>query len=179
MQKFSLAISKQTLTKMGICAGVILAFGALIIVPGVMESKKVGKATVLLQVDIEKQRVLFPIYLKLKGLLERKLLNQLPVPEPKALEESELNAVIKSLEQAAIDAGLKPLKVFPDPASLAKETGMLGVDCEFFGKYLDFQKFYFKVGELPSLRHFEKVEAKEGPDGVNFTLRLQLAVKTG
>jgi Tfp pilus assembly protein PilO len=179
MQKFALNLSKQSMSKIGICAGVIVLFIAAFIVPAVMEKKKVSREFVNAQVEHERQKVLFPLYEGLKAQLERKVVQKIPLPEPAVLLESELNAAIRQIEKAATDAGLQVSNVLPDPASLAKESGLLGVNCEFFGMYEHFQKFYFNVGSLPSLRHFEKLEAQEGAEGVRFTLRVQLAIKTG
>jgi Tfp pilus assembly protein PilO len=179
MQKISLDISKQSLSKLLLCATVVILFIALFIVPALMEKKKISREFINAQADLERQKVLYPMYLGLKAQLDRKVVNHLPTPEPNVLLESDLNDAMRQIEQAAVDAGLQVNNVLPEPASLAKESGLLGVQCEFFGLYESYQKFYYKVGAMPALRHFERVEAQEGAEGVRFTLRLQLAIKTG
>ncbi len=179
MANMPVSISKQTLSKLGVCIGIVVAFVAFLLLPNVMTSKKINKDIVQLQAEIERQKVLYPVYEELKKKLETKHVKELQIAALVPLTEAQINDITTQLEQMGANVGFSVQTVLPDPASLAKETGQLGVSCEMFGTYDNFRKLLLALGGLPSLRHIEKVEVKEAANGVNISMRLQLAVTTG
>ncbi len=175
----TIKLPKQSLLKMGICAVIIVAVVGLLILPNILRDKEVKREILMLQADLERQRYLFPIYSKLKAQLESKVVEQLPMPEPTALTESEIDTATHAIEDVAIKSNMRINDVTPDPGSLIKSTGYVGVTCEIYGSHFNFRSFLMSLGNLSYLRHIEKIEMQEGADGVNYSLRLQLAVKTG
>ncbi len=178
-QKASIKLPKQSLVKMGICALIIVAFVGLLILPNILEDRDVKHEILTLQAEIERQKILFPIYIKLQSELTRKVVDELPIPEPTALTEAEIDKATHDIEDVAIRTKLKINDVTPDPASLTKAAGYVGVNCDFYGSYFNLRAFLIELGSLPYLKHIEKLDMQEGADGVNFTMRLHLAVKTG
>ncbi len=179
MQKPSFKLSKQSVAKLLVCLGILVAFVALLILPNIMEDKESKREILRMQAEIERQKILYPLYLKLMGELQNKVVEELPIPEPELLTEDQIDAATHTVEDLAISAQLKINEVTPDPGSLAKSEGYVGVNCDFYGNFMNFRDFLTKLGGVPYLRHIEKIELQEGADGVNYLLRLQLSVKTG
>ncbi len=179
VQKSSLNLPKQSLVKLAVCAGILVAFVALLILPNIMEDKQVKRDVLQIKADIEKQKILYPIYIKLMAELKNKVVQELPIPEPEQLTEDKVDAAIHAVENMAMESDLRINEVTPDPMSLAKSEGYVGLNCDFYGDFMDIRSFLTQLGSLPYLRHIEQINLQEGADGVNYTLRLQLAVKTG
>jgi len=178
LQKSSINMSRQSLLKLAVCAAVLVGFVALFIVPNIMEDKRVKREVLQLQAEIEKQKILFPIYIRLKAELQNKVVEELPIPDPEQLTEDKVDAAIHAVEDMAIKADLRINEVTPDPMSLAKSEGYVGLNCDFYGPFMNVRSFLVQLGSLPYLRHIEQIDMQEGADGVNYLMRLQLAVKT-
>lgn len=179
MQKSSINLPRQSVIKLGICAAIVVAFVALLILPNIMEDKRVKREVLQKQAEIEKQKILFPIYLRLQAELNNKVVEELPIPEPQQLTEDKVDAAILAVEDMAIKADLRINDVTPDPLSLAESAGFVGLNCDFYGDFMNVRDFLVQLGSLPYLRHIEQIDMQEGADGVNYLMRLQLAVKTG
>lgn len=177
-QKSSLNMPKQSLVKLGICAAILVAFVALLILPNIMEDKRVKRDVLQIKAEIEKQKILYPIYIKLMAELRNKVVEDLPIPEPQQLTEDKVDSAIHAVENMAMESNLRINEVTPDPMSLAKSEGYVGLNCDFYGDFMNVRDFLLQVGSLPYLRHIEQIDLQEGADGVNCLMRLQLAVKT-
>ncbi len=178
-QASGLKISKASLTKLAVCSGIVVAFVALLILPSIMADKDAKRDILRMQAELEKQKILYPLYLKLHMELNSKVVQELPIPVPEALTEDQIVKATHTVEDLAMQAGLTINEVTPDPVSLTKSSGYVGVNCDFYGKYMDFRSFLTKLGSVPYLKHIEKIELQEGADGIGYLVRLQLAVKTG
>lgn len=176
--KGSLPISKQSLTKIGICLLVIIVFVGVLLFPKMMEQKRINKEILQLEAEIERQKILYPAYIKLKAEMDKELVKLLPLPEPVELEESEVKNVRTQIIEIAEGANLQVNSVVPDPTSMIEHAGLVGINCDLFGEYTDFRTFMINVGEIASLRHMENLQVLEGGEGVTFSMRFQLAVKT-
>lgn len=177
-KKASVSLPKESIFKLLVCAGIVVAFVALLILPNIMEDKETQHEILKKKAEIERQKVLFPLYIKLQAQLNNKVVKELPIPEAAALTEDQIDAATHTIEDIAVESDLRINEVTPDPASLSATAGYVGVNCDFYGPFLNFRTFLMKLGAVPYLKHVEKIEMQEGVDGVNYIVRLQLAVKT-
>lgn len=179
MKKASISMSRQSLLKLGICSVVLVVVVAMFILPNILEDKRVKREVLQMRAEIEKQKILYPIYVKLMAELKNKVVDELPIPEPEQLTEDKVDAAIHAVENMAMEASLKINEVTPDPMSLAKSEGYVGLNCDFYGSFMDGRALLMRLGSLPYLQHIERIDMQEGADGVNYLMRLQLAVNTG
>ncbi len=179
MAKTALPVSKETLYKIGICIGLLLAFILLLILPSVTKEKKLKREILEVQADIKRQEILFPKYIYLQAELKKTPVKELPLPDVKPIGEEDVNKVTAQIEQLATQSRLTVNEVTPDPYSLSQVTGALGVNCEFFGEFQNVHTFLKSLGGVASLIHVETFTVQEGKGGVLCSMRLLLSVVTG
>ncbi len=179
MAKKTLPVSKETLYKIGICVGILIVFILLLILPSITKEKRLKHEILQVKANIKRQEILFPKYMAIKAKLNQSIVKNLPLPTIKAIGEEEVNTVTSQIGHLATKVSLTVNEVTPDPYSLSQVTGVLGVNCEFFGNFQNLHAFLISLGSVDSLIHIEKFDVQEGKGGVLCTMRLLLSVATG
>jgi len=173
-----LALNKESLVKVGVCIVGMLLFVGLTIVPSNFELTRLKREIVMTRVDIEQQKVLFPVYLDFLRRIADKVVKVLPVVAVEPMSEDKVHEATQMLEQRASTAGLAVQSVVPDPVSLAEGSGQVLVNCELFGKFSTVREFLISLGEVPYFKHIQEVTLEEGHGGLLFKMKVRLAVKT-
>lgn len=179
MAKSTLPVSKETLYKICICLGVLVAFTLVLILPSLTKEKRLKRDILEKQAEIQRQEILFPKYIYLQSELKKSVVKELPMPQIKSIGEGDVNKVTAQIEHIATQSRLTVNEVTPDPYSLSQVTGALGVSCEFFGEFQNLHTFLKALGGVASLIHIEKFSVQEGKGGVLCSMRLLLSVATG
>lgn len=172
----SIGIPQQSLVKIGIYLVVIL----LVAYFGNMESRnKVARLDTEIartKNEIRKQEFLYPVYMKLKGDFDRKVLAELELVQTVPMKQDEVDKATDMINRMATLSGLETTNIQPDPASLAEDPNQLLVNCEFSGTYPDYREFLKRLGAVQYVKHIQQIVAQEAARGLMYTMKVRLAV---
>ncbi|MEW6267026.1 MAG: hypothetical protein AB1641_28460 [Thermodesulfobacteriota bacterium] len=130
-----------------------------------------------LEADIEKQKLLHPLYTELyqKAKFERPA--GLPLPPRKKLPRDRIGQLNAIFLEAARQSGLEFEKVLPQVNSLNMNTGLLMVDVFLKGDFLNLRKFVVNMAQMPFVEHLERLNVRRVQGGDSIQLRLWLALE--
>jgi hypothetical protein len=129
------------------------------------------------KVDIERQKMLHPVYEEILGIVSAPLPQGLPMPDPEPLSEADISGVETLLNQAAEQAGFVARDITPDPSSLVDDARYLLVNASFQGEMAGLRSLMVALGAIPSLTHVEQMRIEENLGKTMFHYRLWMALE--
>jgi hypothetical protein len=167
----------QSVTYLLICGAILLAFILIAIIPyqktlADLDSERKG-----LQAQIERQKIIFPLYRDLLSKMQVRRSTVLPSPERAELERGKVDEISAVLRKMGQRNGLLVIRIVPDAKSITRGAGILMVSALLKGGLSEFRRFLVELGGLPYLRHIEEVRIQSVPGTKEFRLRFWLALK--
>ena len=156
---------------------VILLFFLFFIYPQFGAIEKQESRIDELKLEIEKQQILYPLYLQLVKKAEMKRPEGLPAPKVARISRADIGQLAQIVTLAAQGSNFEFEKVLPQVNSVTKATGLLMVDLSVRGSFQDLRGFMLKMAELPYLEHIERLRIQRSASGDLIGLRLWLALE--
>ncbi len=159
---------------MGICGVCLFIF------LGIAPLKKSNAGLFLkiqnIQLKIDSQETLLPVYRLLK---ERLLVDDhraLPFPEQVCLPQGQTDEIFVEFRKKAKKFNMELLSIVPDLKSMDEKSRFLKVSAVFKGEIFNFRKFYISVGTIPYLEHIEMIDIQQNKEGKRFIMDFWVAI---
>jgi len=167
----------QGLRHLLICAGGIAGVILLAIYPYHRFLASQDEEIKKIEIRIEKQGALFPLY---QNLLKKVNLNKpaaLPFIEKDKLDREKTMEILSLFDEMARMSNLEPVSIVPDVRSLTRDASYLSVRAYLKGDFFDFRDLLIRIGEVPYLEHIEEIRIQPEGEVKAFRLTGWLALK--
>jgi hypothetical protein len=176
IQDMTAKIPKQSILYLGTCLTGVLLFVLLGILPSGSALNALDQAIQDKKFAIEEQKALLPLHEALKGRVQTKRPESLPMPAPGKLETDKINTIPQTMRQIAAGNRLRMLAVVPDLAAMAEEGRRLPVEVSVSGEFADFRQFLIDLNALPYIEGTREILIEQGQQGQTFKLKFFIAV---
>jgi len=176
VDKFKLNIPEKVLWTLGICAGIVLLFIIVGILPLYQYNASIRKDIKELQQGIEEKKSLNSTYAILMKNADKKDLRVLPNPSQTSLPRQEANKFQDVFREIAAKSGLKTISIAPEMNTLAGSSNHLLHTAIVKGEFADFRKMLMGLGYLPYLERIEEISLQQYPDALEFRMRILIAL---
>ena len=150
----------QSLFIFVICVVGVLAFLLLIILPSQKTSAQLDREIDELNVRIEEQRILTPVFHSLLKRAKMAPPSALPSPEKTKLTHDGMNTISKVFQDIAVRHNLTLEEVKTDVSSMMEDSGYLMMRLRLSGNFYKFRDFLVDLGSIPSLEHIEEISIR-------------------
>jgi len=150
----------QSLVIFVICVVGILAFLLLILLPAEKTSAELDQEIDKLNVRIEEQRTLTPVFHSLLKRAKRTPPSALPSPEKTKLTHEDMNTLSKVFQDIAARHNLKLEEVKTDVNSMMQDSGYLMMRLRLSGNFYKFRELLVDLESVPSLEHIEEINIR-------------------
>ncbi len=146
---------------------VILIFSSFIIVvvfifgfvyPQYQKVKKVKEDKLSHQIDLEKQKKLFPMYTQVKKMLDQKFDPKLPLPDRIALKRDNIGTLNDTFKKIANGHNLELSQHNLDIKSLKNESDVISMELKLSGELPDFRNCLISFVQQPFFNRFELID---------------------
>jgi Tfp pilus assembly protein PilO len=165
----------QTVFILLICAVGILAFLWLIILPSQKTGAELDQEIKKLQIRIQEQRILTPVFHSLLKRAKMEGPSDLPSPEKSPLTHLDMNKISKVFKDFAGRHNLELEEITTDDNSLLQESGYLQMRLRLSGEFLKIRKFLIDLGSIPSLEHIEEISIRSTKTSKELRLKIWLS----
>ena len=159
-EKMSKNPLSQSLLVLVICVVGVLAFLLLIILPSQKNSAQLDREIDKLNVRIEEQRILTPVFHSLLKRAKTESPSMLPAPEKTKLTHGDMNSISKVFQDIAMRHNLKLEEVKTDVSSMMEDSGYLMMRLRLSGNFYKVRDFLVDLGSIPSLEHIEEINIR-------------------
>ncbi len=135
---------------------VIFIFGVLY--PQYQKVKKVKKDRLTNQINLEKQRKLFPVYTQLKKNLDQEFDPQLPLTDRISLKRDNIGTLSDTFKKIAIEHNLNLSQHNLDIKSLKNESDVISMELKLSGELKDFRYCLISFVQQPFFNRFELID---------------------
>jgi len=153
----------------GIGIAILVLIG---IYPAHRQINELDRTITQLEVDIEGQKLLFPVFIELLKRSRQKLPAALSAPEPRRLPRGDTSQLATLFREAATEAGIQVNRLTPNVESLIEGAGRLKMEAEFAGRFQDFRNFLIQIGAVPYLESVELLRMKASQGGQPLTVTM-------
>jgi hypothetical protein len=176
-QQTAISLPKRSLYYILMCAGGILAFVLLGIVPAQRALMELETEIASTRARIEEQDTLFPRFQELLRQERAFYETGLSLPaERGTLPRDQVDGVAGILGVIAGRCNLEIPSVTPDLKSLADGSRTLAVRATVRGEFDLFRDFLLELNRLPYLDRINEVQVQETTGGLELRLRVSLAL---
>ena len=175
LKKLSNDLPRQSLMYLLLCAGGVLAFALVGILPSYRNLNELDNSIANLNAQIEEKKILLPIYQKLRESQAAGFKDE-PVLAKTGLPESRIDNMLDMFEEIARTNGLEATSAVPELKSSAGDSKSLVVHVMIKGNFFNFRKLLVALADLPYLDHVEEVQIQEGSNGKEYSLKLWLII---
>lgn len=175
MEKLSAYVPTQSLIYFLICCAGVIVFIIMIILPGQKAKAELDADIKDLQVRIEEQRILNPVFESLFKKAKAKSESGLPAHSKAKLSRGEISGLTTRMQQMVRDNNLQVKELAPDVNSLADNSGFLSVNLSAAGQFLDFRNLLVDLGTIPSFEAIDSIDITAGEGYRQISLRVWLA----
>jgi len=150
----------QSLVIFVICVVGILAFLLLILLPAEKTSAELDQEIDKLNVRVEEQRILTPVFHSLLKRAKTAPPSALPSPEKTKLTHEDMNTLSKVFQDIAARHNLKLEEVKTDVNSMMQDSGYLMMRLRLSGNFYKFRELLVDLESVPSLEHIEEINIR-------------------
>lgn len=146
--------------------GGVVAFVLLSIFPNYIAYSNINHEIEELEVQIEEQKILSPIFEDLRDKARFEKPQDLPFPEKEALPKNETGRISLIIQNVVQKNGFALDRIVTDMSSLAAESETLKMSVYMIGDFMQLRPVLLQLGALPYLSHIETIQI-ERFDGRN------------
>ena len=150
----------QSVLVLVICVVGILSFLFLILLPSQKTSAELDQEIDKLNVRIEEQRILTPVFHSLLNRAKTAPPSMLPSPEKTKLTHGDMNSISKVFQDIAVRNNLKLEEIKTDVTSAMEDSGYMMMWLRLSGNFYKFRDFLVDLGSIPSLEQIEEVSIR-------------------
>jgi len=165
----------QSLLVLVICVVGVLTFFLLILLPSQKTSAELDKEIDRLNVRIEEQRILTPVFHSLLKRAKMAPPSGLPTPEKAKLTHGDMNTISSVFQDIAMRHNLRLEEVKTDVSTMMEDSGYLMMRLRLSGNFYKFRDFLVELGSIPFLEHIEEINIRPVKTAREFQIKLWLA----
>jgi hypothetical protein len=165
----------QSLLVLVICVVGVLTFFFLILLPSQKTSAELDKEIDSLNVRIEEQRILTPVFHSLLKRAKMAPPSGLPTPEKTKLTHGDMNTISSVFQDIAMRHNLRLEEVKTDVSTMMEDSGYLMMRLRLSGNFYKFRDFLVELGSIPFLEHIEEINIRPVKTAREFQIKLWLA----
>ena len=165
----------QSLLVLVICVVGVLTFFFLILLPSQKTSAELDKEIDGLNVRIEEQRILTPVFHSLLKRAKMAPPSGLPTPEKAKLTHGDMNTISSVFQDIAMRHNLRLEEVKTDVSTMMEDSGYLMMRLRLSGNFYKFRDFLVELGSIPFLEHIEEINIRPVKTAREFQIKLWLA----
>ena len=170
--------SGPTIRMIIICLIGLLLFLSFVVYPNIRESEALDQKRLDLEAQIEKQKILNPLYHQVKVVLDKTRhpdTQTLSMPAPVPLAQPEIHGVQAVIENIVRESTLRVDVVKPEVNTLIDNTNLMRVYVSVTGNFAEFRGLFLNLEKkLPSLAHVERIDIDRIEGSQNLKLQLVL-----
>ena len=174
--KISLKIPERSLILLLTCLSGIVLFILIGLLPRQHALRALEKESDSLKEQLEVQRVLEPVYGKLKERTAEQQSTVLSYPQKSGLNRDRIAMLPAMLNQVAGNAGMQTVRVSPELSKTDNQVDFLFVNLVLKGDFRHFRNCLTGLGNLPFLERFEEIRIEQTTDGLEYGIRIKLAI---
>lgn len=175
MNKIRSFFPTQSLIYFLICGAGILVFVFLIIIPTQKTSAELDKDIEKLNVRINEQRILQPVFDNLLKQVTKKGPTNLPVTKKVKMARGDINKISGLLLEIARRCDLEIRNIQTDVNTLDNNAEYLLIRIHARGDFKKFRDFLVDLGKIPSLEQIEAIDIRAIENSREFKLKVWLA----
>lgn len=128
-----------------------------------------------LQIQREKQQLLYPFYQKVfkKLQIESK---KLPSPPKSKFPRAKTDKISSIFSEILQKINLETISIIPDVKSIANGSNLFFVNLAVKGNFFDFRTFLIELGGNPYVQHIEEIKIQQVPGDKKLSLKIWLAL---
>lgn len=165
----------QSLLILIVCIVGISAFFLLIILPSEKTADELENEIATLNVRIEEQRILTPVFHSLLKRSKMTPASGLPQPEKTKLTYGDINTISNVFQDIAARHNLELAEIKTDVSSMVQETGYLSMQIRLNGNFYKFREFLVDLGSIAALEHIEEINIRPQKTSRELEIKLWLA----
>jgi len=173
--KKSRRIPMESISYLLICTLGILVF--ILIGPYMSERSliKMDMEIKKLQIQREKQQLLYPFYQKLLKKLQIEP-KKLPSPPKSKFPRAKTDKISSIFSEILQKINLETISIIPDVKSIANGSNLFFVNLVVKGNFFDFRTFLIELGGNPYVQHIEEIKIQQVPGDKKLSLKIWLAL---
>ena len=164
----------QNLIYLVTCCGGILAFVFLFIIPNSGEISDLEEELDTVQMKIQEQELLNPIYRELIKQAQKEMPRDLPIPEAGKIEKRTIADLNDVFAEMAKQCEVIFESAVPDASSYLDESGQLTIRVTFSGDFFNFRRLLLGICKLPYLKSIDELKMNTETSSKRLQLKLQL-----
>ncbi len=148
-----------------------------LILPKYLFIEKIEKQILDQQVQLEKQKSYFPLYVAADQLARFEFNPKLPIVQHTPVKRNDISALSQIFETMAVKHNLTLSGNALDTSQINSQSPVLSVQLSLKGSLSDFRNYLVKTGELPFFSSFEHIGIQpEKGSTRQFTTRIKIFV---
>jgi hypothetical protein len=174
--KLGTAVPKQSIIYIGLGLLIVLLLIFAGIMPASRSLVRLDKQIDDVKYRIEEQKTLMPVYLSLKGEMEKKVEGTLPLPAKQRLAHPMIDTIPVNIATAARMSRMSLMSSVLDLKTLGAGAQFLAINVVLRGDLMKFRNFLINVGAIPYVDKVETVSIQEIPDTREYKLKIWVAI---
>jgi hypothetical protein len=172
-------MNRQTLTALAICTAGLVLFVLIGIIPLRKASLKAEADIRAAKAELERQKILHPVYIELEKKKNQLPRLALPFPDPQPVKREEVKLLQEELRDIAIQNGMEPVSIVPDISTMRRNSERMLIVVDLKGDWMSLRDFLVQLGNMPGFDFLGKVTVKSEEEGKRFTLQIWAALESG
>lgn len=158
--------------------GAVLLVGAvyLLALMPLFEGRRLDGEIAALKIRLERQQKLMPALASLSANAQNATMAALLPPKAEPMPRAQAYLITEQLGHRARAAGLEPLEISLDPASMAQDQNSIQAQGVFSGEIEAVRTFLLDLNQLPSLARVDKVELRAVDGRLEMLVQLRIAL---
>ena len=168
-------IPAQSLILFSLCGAGMLVFIFLFILPAQKTSAELDKKIEEKQGQIDRQKILKPVFERMLVKATAKSPTRLPMVEKAKLARGDMKRISAQIQSLIQRNNLQLKEITPD-VNLSKErTGYLIIRLAVTGDFFNFRKFLLDLGSIPAMVHVQQVTIRSIEESREMRVKIWLA----
>jgi hypothetical protein len=176
MEKIYAIIPKRNIIYSLLCLTAVLMIVFVGVIPQQLSLARLENKVKSIQLQIEEQKKLYPIYQVLQKGDKTRESKILPSPLKSPILRTQLDMISTTIKEIASKANLDTVLASPDVNSLGYAPKSLMVNIVLMGDFFSFRKFLIGLGELPYLERIDEIQIRQNEDTMEFRIKISLSV---
>jgi hypothetical protein len=147
----------SNLLYLGGCLFGIIAVFMVIIYPNITMLREADEEILSLSRKVQKQELLYPVYLQLLAEITNKIPTKLPVPQNHKIANNDLGRVNETFIAMAEENNVSFISAIPDAKTYLEDMGFLSIKVTFAGDFFDLRSLMLGVCRLPYLESIDEM----------------------
>ena len=171
----NLKIHPSNLIYLSICLFGVVAFFLVGIYPNLSALRSFDEEIAELNQKVEKQTLLYPVYLRLIQEIMQKTPTALPTPEERKISHDDLSRINDLFGELASESNVVFTNAIPDASNYLEDTGFFSMNVVFSGDFFNFRKTILSICQLPYLESIDamRIESIDTDKQLSFKIRIK------